>query len=147
LTWPEGANALSSLLPVPVEALPRLSNPYDSDSPIGARARSYLQTNCAHCHVEAGGGNAQIDLAATTPLGKMKLIDVEPLHHRFGLEAARLVDPGHPENSVLLHRMASRGNGQMPQLATNWVDTQAVDLIETWIRQLGNHAKEDDQAK
>lgn len=136
LTWPEGANAASTLLPKPVNALPRLSNPYDSDLPIQARARSYLQTNCAHCHVEAGGGNAQIDLAITTPLEKMKLVDVEPLHHRFGLEAARLIDPGHPENSVLLHRMALRGNGQMPQLATNWVDTQAVDLIQAWIRQM-----------
>ena len=48
------------------------------------------------------------------------------------------IAPGHPERSVLLYRLAHRGEGtgQMPQLATNSVDRQAVQLFEQWIRTL-----------
>lgn len=113
---------------------PKLVDPYDSRQDLTARVRSYLHANCAHCHVTNGGGNAQIDLHHTTPPGRMRLIDVEPMHDKYGLENARLVAPGHPERSVLLHRLAVRGRGQMPQLATNVVDEQAVELIREWIR-------------
>ena len=54
------------------------------------------------------------------------------------LDDARIIAPGHPERSVLLHRIAHRGqgSGQMPQLATNLVDEAAVKLFEEWIRSL-----------
>jgi len=59
--------------------------------------------------VTSGGGNAQINLHFATPLAKMGTIDVEPMHHTFNIENARLVAPGHPERSVLLYRRATRG--------------------------------------
>jgi uncharacterized repeat protein (TIGR03806 family) len=118
--------------------LPKLANPYDEREPLEARARSYLQANCAICHINAGGGNSQINLEHTASLSKMNAIDVEPLHHKFGLENPRIIAPGHPERSVLLHRVAHRGegSGQMPQLATYLVDEAAVKLFEEWIRTL-----------
>ncbi|HUG91339.1 MAG TPA: PQQ-dependent sugar dehydrogenase, partial [Planctomycetaceae bacterium] len=116
----------SSLLARPPEAYPRLPDPYAPDETLEARARSYLHANCAQCHVMAGGGNAQIDLEFATPLAKTNLIGVQPVHHTFGLADARLVAPGEPDRSVLLHRVAHRGPGQMPQLATSLVDEQAV---------------------
>ena len=64
----------------------------------------------------------------------MKLIDVKPVHHTFGLPDARLVAPGHPERSVLLHRVGMREAGFMPPLATTLVDRQAVELLSDWIR-------------
>ena len=36
--------------------LPSLVNPYDESHELSARARSYLFTNCAHCHMPGGGG-------------------------------------------------------------------------------------------
>jgi len=114
----------------------RLADPYDSNEPLEARVKSYLHSNCAICHVDAGGGNSQMSLDFTTPLDKMKIINQTPQHDRFGLPDAQLVAPGHPEQSVLLHRIARRGRGQMPQLATTRVDGQARDLIEAWIRSL-----------
>src|SRR5205807_1993209 len=54
----------------------RLVDPYDPRQDLELRARSYLHSNCAQCHVEAGGGNAMIDLEFTTKVDKMKLIDV-----------------------------------------------------------------------
>ena len=115
---------------------PAFPDPYDENQPVAARARSYLHSNCAQCHVEAGGGNAQINLAFDTPLQKMNVVDAVPLHHKFDLPAARIIAPGAPERSTLLHRMANRGPGQMPQLATSIVDEKAVQLVREWIEQM-----------
>jgi hypothetical protein len=112
---------------------PHLVNPYDATADLGARARSYLHSNCAQCHVEAGGGNAQMELEFTTAADKMRLFDVRPLHNRFDLPDARLLAPGDPDRSVLLKRMTLRAPGQMPPLATSVVDERAVALIHRWI--------------
>lgn len=114
----------------------QMVDPYDAAQPLLARAKSYLHANCSSCHVEAGGGNSQIELGFATPLDKMKLVGVSPVHHKLGIEDALLVAPGHPERSILLARLARRGTSQMPQLGTALVDEQAVQLFEAWIKQL-----------
>jgi mono/diheme cytochrome c family protein len=114
----------------------RLADPYDPREGLEARARSYLHANCAQCHVEAGGGNAQMELEYTTDLAKARIVDVKPVHHTFNLPEARLVAPGSPERSVLLYRVSNREAGHMPPLATNVVDRQAVKLLHDWIKQL-----------
>ena len=125
--------AASALLAKSPERYERLADPYNDGEPIDRRARSYLHANCAQCHVEAGGGNAQFDLRFSTALDKTRLIGVAPLHDRFGIEGAKLVAAGDPDHSVLLHRMGVRGRGQMPQLATSLIDQRAVELIRKWI--------------
>lgn len=127
----------SSLLARSPRHYPRLADPYDERESIEFRARAYLHANCAQCHVEAGGGNAQIDLRFSTAGDQMRLVDVEPLHDRFGIEGAKLVAAGDPDRSVLLHRISLRGRGQMPQLATSLVDQRAVELIRAWIKYMG----------
>lgn len=114
----------------------RLVDPADDSQELSVRVRSYLHANCAQCHVWAGGGNSQFDLSFLKSLDETKLIDERPLHHTYGIEEARLVAPGEPERSILLNRIARRGPGQMPQLATSLVDEQAVAIIEQWIREL-----------
>ncbi|MBC8355150.1 MAG: PQQ-dependent sugar dehydrogenase [Planctomycetes bacterium] len=117
-------------------AFPHLVAPYDKEQNLAARARSYLHANCAQCHIGAGGGNSQIDLHFTKPLAETKLLNEVPLHHKFEIPDARLVAPGAPARSLLLHRIATRGTGQMPQLATTKVDEAAVELLRAWISQL-----------
>ncbi|MBI2480475.1 MAG: PQQ-dependent sugar dehydrogenase [Planctomycetia bacterium] len=117
-------------------AFPRLVDPYDKQQDLTTRARSYLHANCAQCHIGAGGGNSQIDLEFTKPLAEAKLIDEPPVHHKFDMSDARLIARGAPDRSVLLHRLAIRGAGQMPQLATNVIDRKAVELLREWISQL-----------
>jgi uncharacterized repeat protein (TIGR03806 family) len=129
--------APSSLLTRSPEKYGRLADPYDSRADLAARARSYLHANCSQCHVEAGGGNAQIDLEFTTAADKMRVFDVKPQHSTFGLPEARLIVPGHPERSVLLHRVSHRGEGYMPPLSTSLRDEAAVRLLGEWIRSLG----------
>lgn len=118
--------------------MPAFADPYDKTKDVALRARSYLHANCAHCHVEAGGGNAQFQIDFKTELAKTKLIDVAPLHHKFDLADPKLIAAGQPDRSVLLTRLARRGtnSGQMPQLATDLVDQEAVVLIRDWIKSL-----------
>jgi uncharacterized repeat protein (TIGR03806 family) len=126
----------SNLLTFANSRYERLADPYDPHADLEGRARSYLHANCAICHVEAGGGNAQMQLEFTSTRDKMKVVDVIPHHDRFGLADARLIAPGVPERSVLLHRVSMRGRGQMPQLATTQVDQAAVKMLTEWIRQM-----------
>ena len=128
----------TSLLAAAPQRYAKMPDPSDASQPLELRVRSYLHANCSICHVEAGGGNAQMQLEFTTELAKTGMIDVVPLHHKFGLEEPRIVAPGAPERSVLLHRLSRRGpnSGQMPQLSTNVPDTAAVRLVEEWIRSL-----------
>lgn len=128
--------ALSALLSLNPASYRKLVDPYDAKQEIHLRARSYLHANCSQCHVEAGGGNAQIDLEFTTKDDKMRLFDVKPVHHTFGLADAKLIAPGHPERSVLLHRISHRKEGHMPPLASFEVDREAVQMLEEWIRKL-----------
>lgn len=118
------------------EKLAKFVDPNDATAPLEARVRAYLHVNCSVCHQAAGGGNAQMDLLAKTPLDKMKVIDEAPLHAKFEVMEPRLVAPGDPDRSVLLKRVALRGRGQMPPLGTNLVDPVAVELLNDWIRGL-----------
>ena len=54
--------------------LPKLVDPYDESADLDRRARSYLQTNCAHCHQFGSGGSANIELRYDLPLDKTKTI-------------------------------------------------------------------------
>ena len=131
----------------PPAELERLVNPYDAAASLEARAKSYLHANCANCHVEAGGGNSQMQLEFVTALDKMKLIDAVPVHDKFGLAEARIVAPGDPERSVILRRMARRGRGQMPQLATFVVDQPAVDMMTAWIKGMNAAAAKNSESE
>jgi mono/diheme cytochrome c family protein len=73
----------SSLLPKSPERYPKLVDPHDATQDLEARARSYLHANCAICHVEAGGGNAMMELEFSTARDKMRTIDIPPHHHTF----------------------------------------------------------------
>jgi mono/diheme cytochrome c family protein len=130
------AAARSKQLPLAPQDMPRLVNPYDATAELELRARSYLHANCAHCHVEAGGGNARFNADFFTRLADTRLVDVAPQHGMLDVHDALLIAPGAPARSVLLARMARRGTGQMPPLATSLADRQALKLMEEWINQM-----------
>ena len=121
-------------LPKPPEKMASLPNPYDESADLDLRARSYLHANCAHCHVDAGGGNSAIELRWTTAKDKMRLIGVAPIHDKFGMTDALLVAPGAPERSILMQRVMRIGQGGMPPLAKSQVDEPAVKMFGEWIR-------------
>jgi uncharacterized repeat protein (TIGR03806 family) len=118
--------------------LKALADPYDKAAPLEARAKAYLHANCATCHVEAGGGNAAMQLDYPTAWDKMRLIDTKPVHKTFDLSDAKLIVPGAPERSVLLHRIKQRGpnTGQMPPLASRFADTAGIEMLTEWCKSL-----------
>jgi len=100
------------------------------------RARSYLHSNCSHCHIKCGGGNAEFKLLATLPLQEMGIVHVPPAHGNFGVKHAKLLVPGHPEQSIILNRMERLGLGRMPHIASHVVDEKATRLIHDWIKSM-----------
>jgi len=134
-TPPGGFPNQTLILESPPEKLAKLPNPLDPKTgSLEERVRSYLHVNCAVCHVEAGGGNSKIRLDWAAKPKEMNLIDVPPSHHSFGLPQARLVAPGFPERSVLLHRLGMNDQGKMPPVGRSVVDREALKLVTDWIR-------------
>jgi hypothetical protein len=123
-------------LPKKPEELPRLADHQDTAQPLEARARAYLHSNCSHCHRKWGGGNAEFQLLFTLPVEELGIVNVRPGHGDFGITNAKLFVAGHPERSMIHHRMTRLGLGRMPHVASNMVDEEAVKLIGEWIKQL-----------
>jgi uncharacterized repeat protein (TIGR03806 family) len=135
-TTGQRAGSPSDLLPRSPGELKHLVNPADPAQSLDARARSYLQANCAHCHVEAGGGNASVDLEFTTAANQTRMFGVAPQSNLLGIADAKLVAMGHPEKSVVYHRLATRGPGQMPPAGSNVVDARGAALVREWIERM-----------
>ena len=111
----------------------KLANPYDSKADLETRARSYLQVNCAHCHMFNAGGAANIFLGRNLPLEQTKTVGVRPIQGAFGISGASIISPGDPEGSVLYYRIAKLGGGRMPRVGSQMVDERALDLFHAWI--------------
>ena len=124
------------LLPKPASSYPALVDPHDNQHNLDLRARSWLHSNCSACHQDAGGGNSRINLEFGTPLAQTGLVGEKPVHASFDLPEARLIAPGVPGRSVLLHRITIRGAGQMPPLASHRADERGVRLIHEWISRM-----------
>lgn len=101
-----------------------------------AAARGYLEANCAHCHQPgAGASNSGLDLRweQSTPqsIGVMK----RPV--AAGRGAGELlfdIVPGKPDQSILVHRMASTEGGvAMPELGKATVDKDGLAAVRRWI--------------
>ena len=121
----------------PVAAVvPRTPRWNDPSLPLEPRARAYLDANCGHCHSRAGlasNSGLYLTLEETDPnvlgIGKRP---VAAGKGSGGLEVA--IDPGHPDRSILLYRMASTEPGVvMPQFGRALVHDEGVALVRDWI--------------
>lgn len=116
--------------------------PVATDSTSGtldARARAWLDINCANCHNETGAARTSglfLDLAQTDPavLGVCK----PPVAAGRGSGGrAYAVVPGQPDASILVYRIEStEPDIKMPELGRNLVDAEGVALMREWITQL-----------
>ncbi|MGI9470281.1 MAG: PQQ-dependent sugar dehydrogenase [Rubripirellula sp.] len=120
-----------------IEPAAPLASPDDESKSLHDRARSYLHMNCAHCHRRGGGGTAAFELVGNKPLAELDLVDAKPTQGEFGLTDSRVVASGHPEQSVLLYRLAKSGRGHMPQFGPNLLDERGIRLVHDWIVSLG----------
>jgi uncharacterized repeat protein (TIGR03806 family) len=105
---------------------------------VEARARAYLEGNCAHCH-NAGGLSQKtglwlrFDETDSTHLGICKPTGKPEVSGGFSYD----VVPGDPDHSALIFRLASVDpNVMMPQIGRSVVHTEGLALVRQWIAQL-----------
>ncbi len=99
------------------------------------RARSYLDANCAQCH-QPGGAGITFDARYDTPLTQQDITNY-PAQLSLGVDNACIVKADDIWRSMLLVRMNTVNKAiQMPTLARNVIDTNAVQVITDWINSL-----------
>lgn len=105
----------------------------DPVAPAVDRVRSYLDSNCAHCHQPGGSSRAFFDTRLTTPLTNQAIL-CGPVIEGLGVEAPAVVKPGLLEDSVMFLRMNSIDECcAMPPVAKGRIDQAAVSELATWI--------------
>ena len=70
------------------------------------------------------------------PRAQMHAIAEAPQHGDYGIAGAHVISPGAPGRSVLIPRVASRGEGQMPPVASRVGDPGGLALLAEWILSL-----------
>ena len=106
---------------------------------LDAKARSYLDINCAHCHIEGGSADTSglyLDYAENRKinLGFFK----KPIATGRASNNLRYsIVPGKPNESILLFRMESLDPGiMMPESGRALQHKEAIKLINEWIKNL-----------
>lgn len=133
-TW-EHINLFSSPL-AETHKQKALTQSANFDANLDLRARSYLHSNCAHCHRPSGSKQSEMDLRYLVDLSEMSICGVSPLLGNLGIEEAQLLSPGDPERSVLLQRIKVNNMNRMPPIGSNEIDSAGVNLLEAWIASL-----------
>lgn len=108
-------------------------------SPYERAALGYLAANCGACH-RAGGLLDALALDLASSSGALASTVGHELRCAPPGGAAQVrarIEPGEPERSALLARMATREpRVQMPPLGTHAPDREALELLGAWIREL-----------
>ncbi len=126
--------------PSSASAAPRLPVWNDPKSgSLEARARAWLESNCAHCHNPLGPARTSgLDLTSTQQDLFQRGFWKPPVAAGRGSGGRSFgIVPGQPDRSILMHRIESREPGvMMPELARRLVDEEGVALIRAWIASL-----------
>jgi uncharacterized repeat protein (TIGR03806 family) len=118
----------------------KLVDPFGS-APLGERVRSYLDSNCGHCH-QAGGQASQsallLDFDATDPTTQPDAnwgVCKQPTS-AGGATCGHVMDvvPGDPATSIMLCRLLSTDpEVRMPPLVSRMPHDEGVALVSAWI--------------
>lgn len=133
------ALGLFDVAPPPFADRQTLADPLGS-GPLDARARSYLDANCAHCHnpdqslATSSGLFLGIETTNPSALGVCR----SPVAAGNGTGGFSYdVVPGDPAASIMVYRMASTDPEiKMPEMPTQLSDPEGVALISAWIASL-----------
>jgi uncharacterized repeat protein (TIGR03806 family) len=129
----EGAPA-----PAGAPVLPVWNDPTTGD--VNARARAYLQANCAYCHDGDGGEARTSNLILTGDETDPHALGVckTPVAAGRGAQGEQFdVVPGHPEESILIYRVTqTEPSIAMPELGRSLEHIEGVALLSDWVTQL-----------
>jgi uncharacterized repeat protein (TIGR03806 family) len=119
----------------PPEAATKYADPASTSEPIESRARSYLHSNCSHCHRPMGGGQGMMDLRIANTLADTKTCAAMNTQGPVA-GAMQLVVPGNPDQSILSLRMHATDNKRMPPVGVTVTDDAGAAVVDEWIRSL-----------
>jgi len=114
-----------------------LSDPA-GNAPLSARARSYLDANCSHCHGQGGSAERTElfwDLEHTTVRELPSCRDTRSIDGRD-----RVLVPGYPDQSEFLARMRSDDpRVHMPRGPSKLADQAGIALLSAWVAAMPAH--------
>ncbi len=111
----------------------------DASLTLDDRARSYLDINCGHCHIDGGSADTTGLYLDFTEERKIHLgYYKKPIATgRASNNLKYSIVPGKPEESILLYRMESLDPGiMMPESGRALEHKEAIKLINEWIKSL-----------
>ena len=123
-------------LPEQSDLIPSMASWEDSEAPLNARARAYLDGNCAHCHSPGGdAGPTGLDFSWSQhdpqSYGVFRKPTAAGPASKGFLYAIR---PGQPEESLVPSRMRATEPGLlMPRTGRSIPHEEGIELIESWI--------------
>ena len=116
-----------------------MANYKDLNQDINLRARSYLEINCAHCHIEGGSADTT-GLFLTLEENQSKHLGFFKKPVATGKGSFNLgysIVPGKSEESILLARMQSLDPGiMMPESGRTLQDKEGLEIVRDWIDSL-----------
>lgn len=117
----------------------RLADWQNKDEPLDSRARSYLESNCGHCHRPEGPArNTGLNLMSWE--SNLAALGVRKTPIAAGKGSGGLkydIVPGRPDQSILIYRIQSTEPGvMMPEIGRTLVHQEGVALISEWIRSM-----------
>jgi uncharacterized repeat protein (TIGR03806 family) len=107
-----------------------------ASAPLDARARAYLDVNCAHCHNPAGSAsNSGLFLGYDVGDAKMLGIGKRPVAAGRGSGGRDFaIAPGDPDASIMIYRLESTEPGvAMPEVGRGTVHREGAALLRQWI--------------
>ena len=115
---------------------PKNANWRDTAQTLDARARAYLDINCAHCHNAKGAANTTaLHLNAGAPADLHLGLCKPPVAAGAGTGGRSFgIMPGQPDESIMLYRISSAEPGiMMPELGRGSVHKEGAAPIRDWI--------------
>lgn len=111
----------------------------DQEQSRNARARSYLDINCSHCHNPVGPADTSgLDLSMEAMSGPELGVCKLPIAAGSGTGGrAFSIVPGDPDASILLHRVETTNPGaMMPELGRALQHREGAQLLRDWIAEM-----------
>ncbi|MBX3731783.1 MAG: PQQ-dependent sugar dehydrogenase [Verrucomicrobiae bacterium] len=114
------------------ETLTRLAPPGDLTSSLEHRFRSYLDVNCAYCHLPGGVGRGLWDGRLETAFHEAGIVNGAVLED-LGINGARVIAPNQLTQSMIWHRISQMGDRHMPPLATSELNAEGMELVREFV--------------
>ncbi len=128
-----GRGLITRVSRIPTGATPRWDDPA---LPAADRARAYLDANCGHCHSRAGlASNSGLFLTLEETDPAVQGVGKRPTAAgRASGDLAFDIAPGRPDESIIVHRMASTDPGvMMPPIGRTLAHDEGLALVRAYI--------------